>query len=180
MGTKGRTFSKIRRIKKTVRYVVYTLVILGITFLLWRYDLESIPQGYGHLEPQSMPAGTRVVSISCDANTPLGIGSVIRYAPPSGGGAMTYGVIAGLAGDIVSFADKNSSAAAMQVAGRPEEIGLPPGHKIPAGAIPDGYFLVLLGDRHLRSGASHPDSRQLGLISIDWIKAKIISSLYFL
>ena len=178
MATNNPTISKINRIKKTVKFVVYALAVAGISFLVWRYDLESIPEGYNHLSPQHMPSGTRVVSMPCGENTPLGEGSVIRYAPPSGGGRATYGVIAGLPGEAITI-ESNESGNELRVGGRPENISLPKNHKIPTGTIPVDHFLVLLGDRHIRSNAGHPDSRQLGLIKRSWVEAKIISSLYF-
>jgi hypothetical protein len=171
---------KIRATGMWVKRIGYLLAILGVGYMVWAYDLETIPEDFPHLAPQKMPGGTKVVTTKLRDSVPLGLGSVVIYRGGEEGEAICYGVIAGMPGEEIEFGNVDRGEVALEVGGRPEPVDLPPGHRLRAEEIPADHFLVLLGDRLYVTTTQFPDSRRLGLIPRNRILKKILVPLAFL
>ncbi|MEZ6194926.1 MAG: hypothetical protein R3F20_04230 [Planctomycetota bacterium] len=170
---------EIGTLQRWIKRVCYTAALLGALFLVWRYDLESIPSNFPHLSPQRMPPGARVVTMDLHDDTVLGVGSVVIYRAPAGGDALCYGEIAGLPGEALEVSVDEGELGVLVVGGRRETLELPPGQKLASGVIPEGHYLILHGDRIIAGGSAFPDSRRLGLIPRSSIAKKIVVPLEF-
>jgi hypothetical protein len=144
-----------------------------------RYDVVTIPDDYVHLAPQHMPPGTRVVLADCDEDTVLGIGSVVVFNPPGFPGQSCWGVVAGLPGEALTVDIQSNGMANIVIGGRNELLLVTDDWQLSSGVIPDGQFVLLAGDRHLRVPSTFPDSRRLGPIARDRIVSKVVTPLSF-
>ena len=162
---------------KRLRKIVFFAVLSGIAFFFWKYDIETIPADYDHLEPQHMPAGSTVVMTDFDAETPFGIGSVLLYRAPGFEDQHCYGVVAGMPGEMAILLEPRAGEGRLDVAGRKEIFELPANHKLNSGIIPEGFLLLLNGDRNLRAGKTSPDSRIFGLIPMANVVARVLTAL---
>lgn len=174
--TPQRRMILVRRLK----WGVYAFTAAAVLYLAWSYDFDRIPEGYAHLTPQKMPPGTVVVTTDWDDDLATGVGTVLVYQPVPDREELAYGVVAGVPGETIRFGDRSRGEPAAWVGGRAENLILPADHRIPAGVIPAGHYLVLNGDRALTSGTTHPDSRLLGLVPESRFRKKVLTALWFL
>ncbi len=173
------TESRTGRITRLARRVIYLFVLIGVMVFFLRYDIVTIPDDYTHLSTQRMSPGTHVVLTECDSDTVIGIGSVVIYEPPRHPDKRCWGVIAGLPGETITVQTRDDGMAILVLGDREELLLRTQGWELSSGVIPDGHFIILAGDRHLRVPSTFPDSRQLGPIARDQIQSKVVAPLSF-
>lgn len=171
-----------KRILGFVRRLVWIGVLGGFAFFALKYDLVEIPVDYEELAPQHMRGGATVVAEKFDPALAR-VGNVVRYEPPEYDGKSCFGVIVGVAGDMVELVETRPGAGSLTVTplaggeARSEQLPLPTGHKLRSGVVPAGHVLVLNGDRAIVAEVGSPDSRKFGYIPVERVSQRLIIAL---